>query len=110
MKPISKISRKKQYPYLRTSLLTVLLVVLLNTLFFTADRPNRQMHGGAPTFTVCHAIPRAQKQEVSQGRGERYFCSNEGCYSDDYEEMSVIGSYEDANMCAGIASNLNEDK
>lgn len=107
MKITSK-SLKKQYPYLRTSLLTVLLVVLLNTLFFTADRQQGPMHGGAPTYTVCHAIPREEKAGVNQGRGDRYFCSNDGCYSDDYEEMSVIGSYEDANMCAGIAENLNK--
>jgi hypothetical protein len=80
----------------------------MNALFLTVEEGKRPMHSGAPTFTVCHAIPKQEMSKLTQGRGERYFCSNDGCYSDKYEEMSVVGSYEDGNTCAGIAENLNK--
>ncbi len=100
--------RKKKYPYFRTSVLTAVLVVLINTLFFTAEEGKRPIHSAAPTFTVCHAIPKQETSKFAQEKGERYFCSNDGCYSDNDEEMSVIGTYEDGNTCAGIAKNLHK--
>jgi hypothetical protein len=93
-------SKKAHHWFLRSILLVALSVVLIDTLSFTLER-SIPLHRGAPTFTVCHAISKERE-------GERYFCSNDGCYSDDEEEVTVIGSYPDANTCAGIAENLGE--
>ena len=94
-------SKKTQNWFLRSSLFVVLLIVLIDTISFTIDRQTAPIHAGAPTFTVCHAV------QHDRG-GERYFCSNDGCYSTKAEEMTVIGSYEDGNTCAGIAENLSK--
>ena len=93
----------KKYPHriLRNSLLLALLILLIQILSLAMDDTKEPLHAGAPTFTVCHATER-------QGTGERYFCSNDGCYSTKSEEMTVIGSYEDGNTCAGIAENFGD--
>ncbi len=94
-------SKKVHHWFFRSALVIVLLIVLIDALSFTISRTVVPLHSGPPTFTVCHAV---KKDEV----GERYYCSNDGCYSDGDEEMTVIGSYEDGNTCAGIAENLGE--
>ncbi len=100
-------SKKPTHQILRGSLLLVALLLLVDALSLTIERSHKPLHSGAPTFTVCHAIPRQNMQPIVLGKGERYFCSNDGCYSDRYEELSVVGSYEDANTCAGIAKKLS---
>ncbi len=102
-------SIKKHYRrLLRGSLTLVFFVVLIDLLSIAIASRTERLHAGAPTFTVCHAIPRQGVTNFyGKARTERYFCSNDGCYSDRYEELSVVGSYEDANTCAGIAEKLN---
>ncbi|MSR67920.1 hypothetical protein EXS65_03815 [Candidatus Peribacteria bacterium] len=92
-------SKKAHHWFLRSSLIVVFSIVLIDTLSFTLER-SIPFHRGAPTFTVCHAVSK-------NGEGERYFCSNDGCYSDEDEEMTVVGAFEDGNTCAGIAENLS---
>ena len=94
-------SRKPRHRFLRGSLLLVFLIVLVDLITLVMNRVEGQVHGGAPTFTVCHAVQR-------QDKGERYFCSNDGCYSSEREEMTVVGSYDDGNTCAGIAEKLGQ--
>lgn len=95
-------SKKVHYWLYRSTILVVVLIVILHTLSFVVDRRHTPLHSGPPTFTVCHGVKKAG--------GERYFCSNDGCYSTKSEEMTVVGSYEDGNTCAGIAGNLGEGK
>ncbi len=99
-------TKKPSHRLLRCSLLFIALLLLVDGLSLLIQRNQAPLHAGAPTFTVCHAIPRKNMQPILFGKGDRYFCSNDGCYSDRYEELSVIGSYEDANICAGIAEKL----
>lgn len=102
-------SIKKPYRrFLRGSLLLVVFIVLIDLLSIVLASRTAPLHAGAPTFTVCHAIPRQGVANFyGKARSERYFCSNDGCYSDRYEDLSVVGSYEDANTCAGIAEKLS---
>lgn len=94
-------SAKKPYRrFLRGSLLLVLLIALVDLLSLTMERRTERLHAGPPTFTVCHG--------VKATGGDRYFCSNDGCYSTKSEEMTVVGSYEDGNTCAGIAKKLSQ--
>ena len=86
------------------SLITVLFVVLLDLVTIRGYEHQLAQHAAASTFTVCHGIPK-KTMPVSH---EKYYCSNEGCYSDDQFEMSVIGSYQDGNTCAGIAKSLQD--
>ncbi len=102
-------SQKKPYRrFLRGSVLLVVFIVLVDLLSIAIANKAEPLHAGAPTFTVCHAIPRQGVTNFyGKARTERYFCSNDGCYSNRYEELSVVGSYEDANTCAGIAEKLS---
>ncbi len=95
-------ARKPYRRFLRGSLLLILFIVLVDLLSIVMNSRTERLHAGAPTFTVCHG--------VKATGGDRYFCSNDGCYSTKSEEMTVVGSYEDGNTCAGIASNLGEGK
>ncbi len=80
------------------------LILLVDAATIRSYEHRLAEHAAAPTFTVCHATPKSQKASSS----EKYYCSNEGCYSDETYTMSVIGSYQDGNTCAGIAKHLQE--
>ncbi len=80
--------------------------VLVADLLSIAHYKNRlASHGAALTYTVCHAIQKPIAR-VQVDVPEKYYCSNEGCYSDEVYDANVIGAYQDGNTCAGIAKNL----
>ena len=85
-------------------LATVLLTVLVDTVMLSRYEHRLAQHAAAPTYTVCHASAKPDRSTYH----EKYFCSNEGCYSNDVYEMSVICAYQDGNTCAGIAKSLQE--
>ena len=86
---------------------TVILTVLVDTVMIRRYEHRLAKHAAAPTFTVCHAVEKPHSLGT-RSYPEKYLCSNEGCYSDEVYDMSVVGAYQDGNTCAGIAKNLQE--
>ena len=78
----------------------VLAVLVLQTsVSYIGFGSKKDVHAAASTFVVCHVLP-------GNVGGERYFCSQEGCFSSDKETMSVVGTFEDESMCAGLSKEL----
>jgi hypothetical protein len=82
-------------------LIGLVLILLVDVVSMRGYERRLSLRAAAPTYTVCHA-------EEKEGNREKYYCSNEGCYSDDMYEATVVGSYEDGNVCVGIAKSLQE--
>ncbi len=68
---------------------------------FGLQRPP-DSHAAASSYIVCHAVAK------DPAGGEQYFCSQQGCFSDADEVVTVVGSYEDPATCSGIADTLQE--
>lgn len=97
--PRSPSMRRRILAYAFCGALTAFSVQLLGDLL--SDQ-SVSLHPSASSYVVCHAVPR-----VSTGT-EKYFCSATGCYSDDDEDITVVGSYETEETCKGIAGSLQE--
>ena len=91
--------RRRILAYAFCGALAAFGIQMLGNLF--SDQSAR-LHPSASSSVVCHAVPR-----VSTGT-EQYFCSAQGCYSDNEHDITVVGSYEDEGTCTGIAGSLQE--
>lgn len=91
------LKKASKHVYVGAGLLLILVIVAVEAIHTAAPLRDSPRHTAAPTYTVCHATGEYD---------ERYYCSTEGCISDAEWKVTVVGTYEDAAMCSGIAERL----
>ena len=93
--------------YIGAGLLAVLGIVCFDAYGATDNAAQNTAHAAPPTYVVCHGVD----NKVLAGHAkpaERYYCSTEGCISDAESTVTVVGTYENALTCSGIADRFTE--